>query len=61
MNASLSIVSETATQVAQETNRTVQSIQAQATLIQEITKKSNEMKKKAENLEMLISQFIIGE
>ncbi|MBT2577697.1 methyl-accepting chemotaxis protein [Bacillus sp. ISL-8] len=61
VNASLSIVSETATQVAQETNRTVQSIQAQATLIQEITTKSNEMKKKAENLEMLISQFIIEE
>lgn len=61
VNASLSIVSETATQVAQETNRTVQSIQAQATLIQEITKKSNEMKKKVENLEMLISQFIIEE
>ncbi|TKI90223.1 methyl-accepting chemotaxis protein, partial [Bacillus wiedmannii] len=57
----LSIVSETATQVAQETNRTVQSIQAQATLIQEITTKSNEMKKKVENLEMLISQFIIEE
>ncbi|MES5939957.1 MULTISPECIES: MCP four helix bundle domain-containing protein [unclassified Bacillus cereus group] len=61
VNASLSIVSETATQVAQETNRTVQSIQAQATLIQEITTKSNEMKEKVENLEMLISQFIIEE
>lgn len=61
VNASLSIVSETATQVSQETNRTVQSIQAQATLIQEITTKSNEMKKKVENLEMLISQFIIEE
>ncbi|MGH1047945.1 MULTISPECIES: methyl-accepting chemotaxis protein [Bacillus] len=61
VNASLSIVSETATQVAQETNRTVQSIQAQATLIQEITTKSNEMKKKVENSEMLISQFIIEE
>ncbi|WP_412675387.1 methyl-accepting chemotaxis protein [Bacillus mycoides] len=61
VNASLSIVSETATQVAQETNRTVQSIQAQATLIQKITTKSNEMKKKVGNLEMLISQFIIEE
>ena len=61
INASLSVVSETSTKVAEDTNQTVQAIQTQASSITEITNQSMQIKKKIEELEGLISQFKIKE
>ncbi|MGN7895257.1 methyl-accepting chemotaxis protein [Bacillus sp. 22475] len=61
VNASMSIVSETATQVAKETAHTVQSIQSQATSIEELSNQSNKIKEKVEALSELVSKFIIEE
>ncbi|PFJ17523.1 methyl-accepting chemotaxis protein [Bacillus cereus] len=59
INASLSVVSETSTRVAGDTLQTVQAIQTQTVAITEIANQSIQMKKKVEELEILISQFII--
>jgi methyl-accepting chemotaxis protein len=61
INASLSVVSETSTRVAKDTNQTVQAIQTQASSITEITNQSMQIKKKIEELEGLISRFKIKE
>ncbi|MFD3449493.1 methyl-accepting chemotaxis protein [Microbacteriaceae bacterium 4G12] len=61
VNASLSVVSETSTSVAKDTNQTVQAIQTQASSITEITNQSMQIKKQIEELEALISQFKIEE
>ncbi|MFJ8527375.1 methyl-accepting chemotaxis protein [Bacillus sp. NPDC094106] len=61
INASLSVVSETSTKVAKDTNQTVQAIQTQASSITEITNQSMQIKKKIEELEGLISRFKIKE
>ncbi|PFJ18211.1 methyl-accepting chemotaxis protein [Bacillus cereus] len=61
VNASLTIVSETSSQVSKETMQTVQSIQSQATSIEKIANQSNQMKEKVEELAELVSQFIIEE
>ncbi len=59
INASLSVVSETSTRVAKDTNQTVQAIQTQASSITEITNQSMQIKKKIGELEGLISRFKI--
>lgn len=59
ISASLSVSSETSTRVAKDTLQTVQVIQTQTLSITEITNQSIQMKKKVEELEILISQFII--
>ncbi|MCM3735386.1 methyl-accepting chemotaxis protein [Bacillus cytotoxicus] len=61
INASLSVVSETSTKVENDTNVTVQAIQAQASSITEITNQSMQVKKQIEELEGLLSQFKIKE
>ncbi|MGG2094716.1 methyl-accepting chemotaxis protein [Bacillus sp. S13(2024)] len=61
INASLSVVSETSTRVAKDTDQTVQAIQTQAASITEITNQSMQIKNKIEELEGLISQFKIEE
>ncbi|MGG2134525.1 methyl-accepting chemotaxis protein [Bacillus sp. S2(2024)] len=61
INASLSVVSETSTNVAKDTNQTVQAIQTQASSITEIINQSMQIKRKIEELERLISQFKIKE
>ncbi|PES99215.1 methyl-accepting chemotaxis protein [Bacillus cereus] len=61
INASLSVVSETSTRVAKDTNQTVQAIQTQASSITEITNQSMQIKKKIGELEGLISRFKIKE
>ncbi|MFD3449494.1 methyl-accepting chemotaxis protein [Microbacteriaceae bacterium 4G12] len=61
VNASLSVVSETSTRVAKDTNQTVQAIQTQASSITEITNQSMQIKKQIEELEELIAQFKIEE
>ena len=61
VTASLSLVADTATQVERETIQTVQSIQSQAVLIQEISNQSNKMKEKVNALTELLSKFIIEE
>ncbi|PGZ44796.1 methyl-accepting chemotaxis protein [Bacillus anthracis] len=59
ISAELSVSSETSTRVAKDTLQTVQVIQTQKLSIIEITNQSIQMKKKVEELEILISQFII--
>ncbi len=59
VNASISSVSETATQIAKETTQTVQSIQSQAASIEEVSNQSNNIKEKVEALSELVSKFII--
>lgn len=59
ISASLSVASETSTHVAEDTLQTVQVIQTQTLSITEIANQSIQMKKKVEELEMLISKFII--
>ncbi|PFI01018.1 methyl-accepting chemotaxis protein, partial [Bacillus cereus] len=61
VNASLSLVSDTSTQIERETIQTVQSIQLQAVSIQEISNQSNKMKEKVNALTELLSKFIIEE
>ncbi|PHE81933.1 methyl-accepting chemotaxis protein [Bacillus toyonensis] len=61
INASLSVVSETSTRVAIDTNQTVQAIQTQASAITEITNQAMQIKKKNTELEGLISRFKIKE
>ncbi|MFD3449492.1 methyl-accepting chemotaxis protein [Microbacteriaceae bacterium 4G12] len=61
INASLSVVAETSTSVAKDTNQTVQAIQTQASSITEITNQSMQIKKQIEELEALLSQFKIEE
>ncbi|MGI8282557.1 methyl-accepting chemotaxis protein [Bacillus mycoides] len=61
INASLSVVSETSTRVAKDTNQTVQAIQTQASAITEITNQAMQIKKKNTELEGLISRFKIKE
>ncbi|QWH20817.1 methyl-accepting chemotaxis protein (plasmid) [Bacillus mycoides] len=61
INASLSVVSETSTRVAKDTNQTVQAIQTQASGITEITNQAMQIKKKNTELEGLISRFKIKE
>ncbi|PEB53767.1 methyl-accepting chemotaxis protein [Bacillus pseudomycoides] len=61
INASLSVVSETSTRVAKDTDQTVQAIQTQASSITEITNQSMQIRNKIEELEGLISQFKIDE
>ncbi|HDX9580109.1 TPA: methyl-accepting chemotaxis protein [Bacillus pseudomycoides] len=61
INASLSVVSATSTKVENDTNVTVQAIQAQASSITEITNQSIQVKKQIEELEGLLSQFKIKE
>ncbi|HDR4440883.1 methyl-accepting chemotaxis protein [Bacillus thuringiensis serovar brasilensis] len=59
ISASLSVSSETSTSVAEDTLQTVQVIQTQTLSIKEIANQSSQMKKQVEELEILISQFII--
>ncbi|HDR6246364.1 TPA: methyl-accepting chemotaxis protein [Bacillus cereus] len=59
ISASLSVSSETCTRVAEDTLQTVQVIQTQTLSIKEIANESSQMKKQVEELEILISQFII--
>ncbi|PEA54210.1 methyl-accepting chemotaxis protein [Bacillus pseudomycoides] len=59
INTSLSVVSETSTGVAKDTNETVQAIQTQASSITAITNQSMRIRGKIEELERLISQFKI--
>ncbi|HDR4457490.1 MULTISPECIES: methyl-accepting chemotaxis protein [Bacillus] len=59
ISASLSVASETSKHVAEDTFQTVQVIQTQTLSITEIANQSIQMKEKVEELEMLISQFII--
>ena len=59
ISASLSVASETSKHVAEDTFQTVQVIQIQTLSITEIANQSIQMKEKVEELEMLISQFII--
>ncbi|HEF7288643.1 TPA: methyl-accepting chemotaxis protein [Bacillus cereus] len=61
VNASLSLVSETATDVKKETLQTVNSIQSQAVSIEQISIQSNKMKEKVEELTELVSKFNITE
>ncbi|OBZ55969.1 hypothetical protein ABH62_25530, partial [Bacillus cereus] len=61
VNASLSLVSETATDVKKETLQTVNSIQSQAVSIEQISIQSNKMKEKVEELRGLVSKFNITE
>ncbi|WP_020062726.1 methyl-accepting chemotaxis protein [Bacillus sp. 123MFChir2] len=61
INATLSAVSETSTNVENDTNVTVQAIQTQASSITEISDQSMQVKKKIEELEGLLSQFKIKE
>ncbi|WP_411267635.1 hypothetical protein [Bacillus cereus] len=61
VNASLSLVSETATDVKKETLQTVKSIQSQAVSIEQISIQSNKMKEKVEELTELVSKFNITE
>ncbi|HDR7455438.1 TPA: methyl-accepting chemotaxis protein [Bacillus cereus] len=59
ISASLSVSSETSTHVSEDTLQAVQVIQIQTLSITEIANQSIQMKKKVEELEILISQFII--
>ncbi|WP_374058662.1 hypothetical protein [Bacillus sp. SRB3LM] len=61
VNASLSLVSETATDVKKEILQTVNSIQSQAVSIEQISIQSNKMKEKVEELTELVSKFNITE
>ena len=61
VNASLSLVSETATDVKKETLQTVNSIQSQAVSIEQISIQSNKKKEKVEELTELVSKFNITE
>ncbi|MCC2443859.1 methyl-accepting chemotaxis protein [Bacillus cereus] len=61
VHASLSLVSETATDVKKETLQTVNSIQSQAVSIEQISIQSNKMKEKVEELTELVSKFNITE
>ncbi|WP_100618037.1 methyl-accepting chemotaxis protein [Bacillus cereus] len=61
INDSLSIVSETSTKVAKDTNQTVKAIQIQEVSITEIMNQSIQINKKIEELDGLISKFKIEE